>query len=79
LPQTSVASHVLVCVYELAHVPATVTSDSRLTVAPLHASLAVGAVKVGVAGQFIVAGAPALPMVGPTLSIRVIVCDTVAE
>jgi len=77
--QASVASHFLVWVYELAHVPATVTSDSRLTVAPLQASDAVGEVKDGEAVQLIVALAPAAPIVGATLSIKVIVCDTVVE
>jgi hypothetical protein len=47
-------------------------------VVPLHASLAVGAVKVGVAEQLIVALAPALPMVGAVISLTVIVCVTVA-
>lgn len=51
---------------------------SRFTVAPLHASVAVGAVNTGVAVQSIVALAPALPMVGAWVSTRVIVCVTVA-
>jgi hypothetical protein len=37
---------------------------NKFTVAPLHASLAVGAVKDGVAVHSIVAFAPALPIVG---------------
>jgi hypothetical protein len=48
------------------------------TVAPPHASLAVGAVNVGVAEQLIVTLAPALPIVGAVISLTVIVCDTVA-
>jgi hypothetical protein len=55
-----------------------VASPRKFTVAPLHASLAVGATKVGVAVQLIVAFAPAAPIVGGTLSITVMVCDTVA-
>ena len=43
------------------------------TVSLLHASLAVGAVKLGVAGQLIVALDPALPIVGAVLSTTVIV------
>ena len=43
----------------------------------LHASLAVGAVNDGVAGQLIVVLAPWPPMVGGVLSVAVIVCDTV--
>ena len=42
-------------------------------VAPLHASLAVGAVKLGVAVHSIVALLPALPMVGAVVSLTVIV------
>jgi hypothetical protein len=53
-------------------VPA-VISPRLFTVAPLQASLAVGAVNVGVAEQLIVAGAPALLIVGATLSMRVII------
>ena len=55
----------------------TVASLSWFTVAPLHASLAVGGVNDGVAVQLIVALAPATLIVGGRLSIMVIVCDTV--
>ena len=43
----------------------------------LHASLAVGAVNDGVAGQITVAFAPGVPITGGVLSTTVIVCDTV--
>ena len=52
---------------------------SRLTVAPLHASDAVGVVKFGVAVHSIVALPPAFPMVGPCESIMVMICVFVAE
>ena len=77
LPQRSVAFHVLVNV--LVQVVPAVTSDTIFTVAPLHASDAVGAVKpspanVDVAGhpdteKF----APAAPIVGAVTSLTVIV------
>ena len=41
-----------------------VVEDSKLTVAPLQSSAAVGAVKFGVAVQSIVAFPPAWPIVG---------------
>ena len=55
-----------------------VASPSKLTVAALQASLAVGAVNDGVAVHWIVALAPADPIIGdpPTSGI---VCETVAE
>ena len=70
------ASQVLVitCEQELP----VVVDVSRFTVAPLHASDAVGAVNTGVAVHSIVALLPALPMVGAVVSVTVIVCDTVA-
>src|SRR5438874_11422867 len=71
LPQASTAYQVLVTVFAQPVPP--VTSVSWFTVAPLQSSLAVGAVKDGVAVQFIVAGAPAAPMVGGVVSIKVIV------
>jgi hypothetical protein len=43
-----------------------------------HASLTVGAVKLGVAGQSIVALAPAAPIVGGVISLTVITCEAVA-
>src|SRR5258708_10375168 len=55
-----------------------VTSEPTwFTVAPLHASVAVGAVNDGVAVHSIVAPAPALPIVGACVSFTVIVCATV--
>ena len=72
LPQASTAFHVLVIVLEQVLPP--VTSDPTwFTVAPLHASLAVGAVKDGVAVHSIVAFAPADPIVGACVSVTVIV------
>ena len=47
--------------------------------APPHASLAVGAVKDGVAVHSIVAFAPAVPIVGPCVSTTVIDCVLVVE
>src|SRR5258706_15640769 len=67
----SVASHVLVIVFVQ---PFTVvTSVSRFTVAPLQASVAVGAVNDGEAVHSIVASAPAAPIVGGVVSVTVIV------
>ena len=78
LPQASIALQVFVSLYDPAHVPAVVTSLSCCTVAPLHASLAVGAVNDGVAVHSIVALAPADPIVGGVVSVTVIVCVLVA-
>ena len=50
-----------------------VASPSKLTVAVPQASVAVGAVKLGVAVHSIVAFAPAPPIVGGVVSIIVIV------
>src|SRR5438477_9295103 len=71
LPHASTASQVLVTVFALTF--PSVTSVSCFVVAPLQSSPAVGAVKDGVAVQFIVAGAPAAPIVGGVVSIKVIV------
>ena len=68
LPQASIASQVLVLVKLLAQLPAAVTSLSNLTVDVPQASLAVGAVKLGVPVHSIVASDPALPIVGPCVS-----------
>src|SRR6266536_3588897 len=73
LPQASIASHVLVLEKLLAQVPAAVTSLNKRTVEPPQASLAVGAVKDGVAVHSIVAFAPACPIVGPCVSTTVTV------
>ena len=79
MPHPSIALQVLVSLYDPAHVPAVVTSLSCCTVAPLHASLAVGAVNDGVPVHSIVALAPADPIIGGVVSVTVIVCDTVDE
>jgi hypothetical protein len=77
LPQRSLAFHVLVNV--LVQVVPAVTSETILTVAPLHASDAVGAVKpspanVDVAGHpDTEKSAPAAPIVGAVTSLTVIV------
>ena len=71
-PQASTALQVLVIVFEQ-EVP-TVTSDPTVfTVAPLQASVAVGAVKDGEDVHSIVAFAPADPIVGACVSLNVIV------
>ena len=54
-----------------------VTSPRMFTVAPEHASLAVGGTKLGVALQLIVPFAPAVPIVGGVLSVTVIDWATV--
>ena len=59
--------------------PEVMSGTTAMTVAPLHASLAVGAVNDGVALQSIVALLPACPMVGGVVSTTLIVCETVAE
>ena len=56
-----------------------VVLESKLTVAPLHASLAVGGVNVGVALQLIVLFAGTVPIVGGWVSVAVIVWVTIAE
>ena len=72
LPQASTAFHVLVIV--LTHeVPAVTSDPTWFTVAVLQASVAVGAVKLGVAVHSIVVFAPAAPIVGGCVSLSVIV------
>src|SRR4029079_19307901 len=56
-----------------------VTSLNKFTVTLLHASLAVGAVKLGVPVHSTVALDPAAPIVGGVVSVTVIVCDTVDD
>src|SRR5439155_26870104 len=77
LPQASVASQVWV--YILVHELPVVVLESKLTVAPLQLSLAVGGVKDGVAVQLIVPLAPAAPIVGGCVSVAVIVWLTLEE
>ena len=60
----------------MAHVPLAVTSVNVIVTVP-HASVAVGAVNDGVAGQSIVALAPAALIVGGVISLTVIVCAAV--
>ena len=72
LPQASTAYQALVMVV-LQAFPEVMSGDIAITVAPLHASLAVGAVKDGVAVQFTVALFPAEPIVGGVISTTVIV------
>jgi hypothetical protein len=66
---------VIACEHELP----VVVELSRFTVAPLHASVAIGAVKFGVAVHSIVALPPAFPMLGACVSLMVMVCARVAE
>ena len=68
-----------VCVITVEQLLPVVVLFNKFTVAPLHASLAVGAVNDGVAVQSIVALPPAIPMVGACVSTIVIVCVRVAE
>src|SRR5258705_5294570 len=72
----TVASHD--CVIVLLHELPVLTSPRKFTVAPLHASLAVGAVNVGVPVHSIVAFAAADPITYACVSSTVIVCVTVA-
>jgi hypothetical protein len=65
-------------VYVFEHDVPVVVELKRFTVAPLQLSEAVGAVKLGVAVQSIVAAGPAAPMVGGVVSVAVITWLTVA-
>ena len=76
-PDRSTAFHILVSLYP--QVPVTVTSLNKLIVTLLHASLAVGAVNVGVPVHSTVASTPCPPIVGGVVSVTVIVCDTVDD
>ena len=51
LPQSSVAVHVLVAVYEPGQVEGVEESVKVMATLPSHASVAVGATQFGVAGQ----------------------------
>jgi hypothetical protein len=77
LPQASVASQLCVMIFEQELL--VVVELTRLTVAPPHASDAVGAVNDGVAVQSIVALGPAAPIVGACVSTNVMLCVLVAE
>jgi hypothetical protein len=72
-PQASMALQLWAAMYWFAQVPAIVFSPRSCTVAPPHASLAVGAVKLGVAGHSIVASLPCPPMFGAVVSSTVMV------
>jgi hypothetical protein len=76
LPQASVASHVRV--NTLLHEVPELVLVNKFTVAPLHASEAVGGVKSGLAVQSIVWLLPALPIAGGVISLIVIAWLTVA-
>src|SRR5436305_9542285 len=77
LPHASTASQVLVTVFAQPVPP--VTSLSWFTVAPLQSSLAVGAVKDGVAVQFIFDGEPSALLFGALVLFNVMVLETVTE
>src|SRR5258705_13037037 len=62
----------------LAHALPVVVLVNKFTVAPLHASLAVGAVNVGVPVHSIVASADVAPCVGSCVSVMVMTCVLVA-
>src|SRR6266702_166433 len=79
LPLQSVASQVRVSVKVPGQVPGVVTSLTRFTVAPPQVSEAVGGVKLGVFGHWMVALAPADPIVGGVVSTTVMVWPRVTE
>ena len=70
LPQPSTALQLRVVTK--AHEFPEVVSPRFCTVAPLHVSDAVGAVKLGVAGHSMVALLPALPITGAVVSTLVL-------
>ena len=72
LPHASVASHFFVIEIEPGQLPEEVVVEMQFTIAPLHASVAVGGVKVGAAVHSIVALSPAAPIVGGCVSRTVI-------
>jgi len=53
LPQSSVAVQVLVTLYNVGHVPGVVTSENVTVTLASQASVAVGGINTGVAGQLI--------------------------
>src|SRR5258708_19892257 len=75
LPEQSVASQVLVSVNVPGQARGVVTSLSKWTVAGPQVSVAVGGVKLGVAGQSMVASAPAAVIVGGGMSLTAMVWD----
>jgi len=78
LPQRSVAVHVRFTVYEFGHEPGVVTS-AKVKLDEPHASVAVGMVNDGVAGQLTMLGAGSAEITGPVTSWTWIVCDAVEE
>src|SRR5258707_15538753 len=72
-PEGTTACQPTVSIKLLAQLPAAVVSLSCTTVAPPHASHAVGAVKLGVAGHSTVPSAAGLPSTGGVLSCTVTV------
>jgi hypothetical protein len=73
LPQSSVPLHVLVMLYEPGQLPCVVESTKEMLTLVSQASVAVGAVKLGAAGQLIVAVAPCPLNTGAVLSIILMV------
>ena len=65
-PQSSVAVHVLVLIYEPPQV--LVVASANVSVTELHASVAVGVLNIGEAGQLIVTLAPIPLITGPVIS-----------
>ena len=78
-PHASVAFQVLVIEKLPAQFPGVVSVETTLTVAVPQVSVAVGAVNSGVAGQSIVALAPAAEINGAIVSCIFIVCDAEIE
>ena len=72
LPHVSVASHFFVIEIEPGQLPEEVVVEMQFTMAPLHASVAVGGVKVGAVVHSIVALAPAATIAGGCVSCTVI-------
>ena len=79
LPQASVAVHVRVTEYELAHWPSVVTSSKVSVTALPQSSVAVAWANSGVAGQAIVAGAGNAAITGAVVSSTLMVCVAVDE
>jgi len=73
LPQSSVAVQVLATLYVFGHVPGVVTSANVMDTLASHASVAVGGIKTGVAGQLIGVVCVTQVMVGGVTSCTTIV------
>jgi hypothetical protein len=74
LPQSSIAVHVLVTLKLPGQVPGVVTSENVTVTVPSHASVTVGGVNTGVAGQLIGVTCVAQVIVGGVIS-----CTTIME